>query len=820
VFARLGSWCFRRRKVVVLTWVIGFVVVMAVSSGVGGKFGTDFSAPNFESTRGADILKANFGGQGAGTPASVVFKADKGVRDPQVEATMETFFTQLRAVADDPDLDVTKDSRFDSLTTAQRKAFDAADKEVLKGLRVADPYDTTNPDAAKQIAGPQAGADEGRIAFASLEIDTDSFDDIGSIGADLDKILPEQSGLDVELGGQALGQFEEPSSETLGIAFAIVILVVAFGSVIAMGLPIGVAIAGIAAGSAIVTLLSNVLEMPDFAPFLGIMIGLGVGIDYALFIVTRYRENLRHGHTIEEAVSVAIDTAGRAVAFAGVTVVVSFLGMIVMGIGFIQGLAVSSAVTVALTVVASLTLLPAFLGFVGDKIEVSRWRGVIATGFLALGLVGLGLKVAPLAAVGFVIALITIIAGFFTPKLKGEVVRRPPRPIKQTVAYRWSRWIQHRPWRAFVTGGVILIVLAIPVLGIRLGFSDESNFAKDTTTRQAYDLLVDGFGPGFNGPFFLAASVDGPVPQPVLDGVTAAVAKDADVVFATPAQSNADVPGHDGQVSAYIWQITPKSSPQDERTTELVHRLRDDVLPTFEQQMHTEIAVTGSVPSTVDFSNLLSSRMPWFFVAVLVVSFLLMMAVFRSVLVPLKAVLMNLLSIGAAYGITVMIVQWGWFSDITHLAPGPIETFAPMMFFAIVFGLSMDYEVFLLSRIKEEYRRSGDSHTSVANGLAATARVITAAAAIMVFVFGSFLLENDRTFKLFGVGLASAILLDATVVRMLLVPATMELLGDRNWWLPKWLDRILPNINVEGTPDDVDDFGDEAPEEQRELQPV
>jgi RND superfamily putative drug exporter len=821
VFARLGSWCFQRRKLVVITWVIGFVVVMAVSSGVGGKFGTDFSAPDFESTRGADILKASFGGQGAGTPASVVFKADKGVQDPQVKATMETFFAQLKALSQDPDLDVTKDARFDSLSKGQRADLKAADKDVLKGLRISDPYDPANEDAAKQIAGPQAGADQGKIAFAELELDTDSFDDIGDIGATLAKVLPDQPGLQVELGGQALGQFEEPSSETLGIAFAVVILVLAFGSVIAMGLPIGVAIAGIAAGSAIVTLLSNALEMPDFAPFLGIMIGLGVGIDYALFIVTRYRENLRHGHTIEEAVSIAIDTAGRAVAFAGVTVVVSFLGMIVMGIGFIQGLAVSSAVTVAMTVVASLTLLPAFLGFVGERIEVSRWRGVAATGFVALGLVGAGLKVAPLAMVGFALAAITIIAGFFTPKLKQQVVRRPPRPIKQTFAYRWSRWIQHRPWRAFATGGVILVVLAIPVLGIRLGFSDESNFAKDTTTRKAYDLLVDGFGPGFNGPFFLAAQVDGPVDRSILDGVTAAVARDKDVVFSTPAVSNAQAMGKDAsETTAYLWQITPKSSPQDERTTQLVHRLRDDVLPTFEQKLGSEIAVTGSVPSTVDFSNLLSSRMPFFFLAVLVVSFLLMMAVFRSVLVPLKAVLMNLLSIGAAYGLTVMIVQWGWLSDITHLAPGPIETFAPMMFFAIVFGLSMDYEVFLLSRIKEEYRRTGDSHTSVANGLAATARVITAAAAIMVFVFGSFLLENDRTFKLFGVGLSSAILLDATVVRMLLVPATMELLGDRNWWLPRWLDRILPNINVEGTPDDVDDFGDEAPEAERELQPV
>ena len=805
MFARLGSWCFRKRKTVVLLWIAGVVVVGGISGAVGGSFGQDFQPPGFESTRGLNTLNDNFGGLGGGIPGTIVFQADQGVDDPEVKAAMEGFFAELVALRDDPNVDVRTDPAFASLTKRQRADLDKADLGVIRGMDVVSPY---SPEGARQISA------DGKIAFASLEIKGDDWDNVGSVGRSLEKILPEQSGLQVEIGGQAFGEFEEPSSETLGIAFAIVILVVAFGSVIAMGLPIGVALAGIAAGSVVVTILSNLLTMPDFAPFLGIMIGLGVGIDYALFIVTRYRENLHHGHTPEEATSIAVDTAGRAVAFAGVTVVISFLGMIVMGVSFIQGLAISSAVVVAMTVLASLTLLPAFLGFVGEKIEISRWRGVVGTGFLAVALIGAGLKITPLALVGFVLALVTVIAGFFAPPLKREVARRPPKPMRQTFAYRWSRWIQHRPWRAAIGGGAVLLVLAIPVLGIRLGFSDESNFAQDTTTKQAYDLLVTGFGPGFNGPFVMTAAVDGPADQALLDSVTAAVAADPDVAFASPA-----IPAPNGK--AYLWQITPKSSPQDEATTKLVHRLRNDVLDPFEAQLGHEIAVTGQVPGTVDFSGFLSARMPYFFVAVLLLSFLLMMAVFRSVLVPLKAVLMNLLSIGASYGITVAIVQWGWFSDITHLTPGPIETFAPMMFFAIVFGLSMDYEVFLLSRVKEEYHRSGDSHTSVANGLAATARVITAAAAIMVFVFGSFLLENDRTFKLFGVGLASAILLDATIVRMLLVPATMELLGDRNWWLPKWLDKLIPNINVEGTPDDVDEFGDDPDELLTpELEPV
>jgi RND superfamily putative drug exporter len=791
--------------VVALLWVAGIVLVGAVSGAVGGKFGQDFTPPGFESTRGIDTLEEEFGGQGAGVQGTIVFRAEQGVDDAEVKAAMEELFTMVTAIAEDPDIDVESDPRFASLDDAERAEVAEADLTLFEGMTLVSPYG----DAGAQQVSSQ-GDTAGQIAFANLEIPGDDWEEAGKVGRTLEPMLPEVDGLQVELGGAALGEFEEPSSEVLGLAFAIVLLVVAFGSVLAMGLPIGVALAGIAAGSILVTILSNLITMPDFAPFLGIMIGLGVGIDYALFIVTRYRENVHHGHTPEEATSVAIDTAGRAVAFAGVTVVISLLGMLVMGVSFIQGLAVSAAVVVAMTVVASLTLLPALLGFAGDRVEVTRWRGLIAAGFVALGLVGVGLKISPLM-VGFPLAAVTLIAGFAVRPLKQEVRRRPPKPIRETFAYRWSRFIQHNPWPAAIGGALLLLVLAIPVLGLRLGFSDEGNFAEDTTTRKAYDLLSDGFGPGFNGPFFLAARVDGPADPAVLEAVTAAVNSDPGVAFASPAIPNGPEP------TAYLWQVTPTSSPQEAATTELVHRLRDDVLVDGEAALGSEIAVTGQVPATVDFSGFLSSRMPWFFVAVLVLSFLLLMTVFRSLLVPIKAVLMNLLSIGAAYGVMVALVQWGWLSDITGLAPGPIETFAPMMLFAIVFGLSMDYEVFLLSRCKEEWTRTGDSHLSVANGLATTARVITAAAALMVFVFGSFMLENDRTFKLFGVGLATAIFLDATIVRMLLVPATMELLGDRNWWLPRWIDRILPHIDVEGTPDAVGELDDEP---ERELAPV
>jgi putative drug exporter of the RND superfamily len=386
------------------------------------------------------------------------------------------------------------------------------------------------------------------------------------------------------------------------------------------------------------------------------------------------------------------------------------------------------------------------------------------------------------------------------------------KPRRETLAYRWSRVIQHRPWASALLGAAILLVLAIPVLNLRLGFSDESNYAEDTTTKQAYDLLVEGFGPGYNGPFLLAAELPDGLSESDLEGVTEALTADPGVAEVSPPQIS-----EDGE--AAIWNLIPTTTPQDHDTSELADRLRADVLPPVESELGTEVNVTGMVPSNLDFSDYLQDRYPYFFGAVLGLSFLLLMVVFRSVLVPVKAVIMNLLSIGAAYGVVVALFQWGWLSDLTNVEPAPIETWAPMMLFAIVFGLSMDYEVFLLSRIREEWHRTGDSRTSVADGLAATAKVITAAALIMVVVFGSFVLENDRIVKLMGTGLAVAVLLDATIIRMLLVPATMELLGDKNWWLPRWLDRILPNLDVEGHADPVPEE-ELPPRPEREREPA
>jgi len=770
-FARLGAWAHDRRKLVLGLWVAVLVLGGVLSSGLGSAFRDEFNLPDSESKTGFDVLDENFGGMGTGIVGTIVFEAEQGVDDPEVRAAMQELF--------------------DHVATLDQVS------------RVESPY---AEEGARQIAseGPAAG----RIAFANVELpDEIDWSEAEKVRDAILEEMPELEGLRIELGGFIFAEFEEPSSEILGVAFAIVILILAFGSVLAMGLPVGVALFGIGLGSAVITLLSNVVTIPDLTTFIGIMIGLGVGIDYALLIVTRYREQLHAGHTVRESVITALDTAGRSVLFAGTTVVISLLGMVIMGVSFVTGLAVGAAVVVAITVVASLTLLPALLGFAGERVELTRWRGLIAAGLVAIALVGVGAKISALI-VGIPLAIVVLVAGFFVRPLKKEVLQRRARPRQETVAYRWSRVIQHRPWTAALIGVVALLVLAIPVLGLRLGASDESNYAEDTTTKQAYNLLVEGFGPGFNGPFLLVTELPEGGDVTSLEAVTEAAAADPGVAFVSP-----PVPNDPDNPTAVLWNLVPTTGPQEEETTQLVKRLRDDVLPPIEDQQGVEISVTGTVPVNIDFSDYLASRLPVFFAAVLALSFLLLMVVFRSLLVPLKAVIMNLLSVGAAYGIVVALFQWGWLSDITNVQPAPIEPWAPMMLFAIVFGLSMDYEVFLLSRIREEWHRSGDSRSSVADGLAATAKVITAAAAIMVFVFGSFILEQDRVVKLMGTGLATAILLDATVVRMLLVPATMELLGDKNWWLPRWLDRILPKIDVEGhaEPVEEEDAGEPVP---------
>ena len=419
---------------------------------------------------------------------------------------------------------------------------------------------------------------------------------------------------------------------------------------------------------------------------------------------------------------------------------------------------------------------------------------MIAAGLVALALVGVGLKQNELLIAAPVGGLV-LLAGSFIPSLKRPLPTRRVKPMTETLPYKWSRWVQRRPWLSLVIGVGVLGALTLPVLGLRLGFADEGNYPSDTTTRRAYDLLAQGFGPGFNGPLTLVAAVDSPEQLAAAQTLSDVLATTPGVVSVSPA-----VPNDAAAPTAVLWNLYPTGSPQSAEAADLVERLREDVVPSVVGESGLDVKVTGSVAVNVDFSSYLADRLPVFFAVVLLLSFVLLMAVFRSLLVPLKAVLMNLLSIGAAYGAVVAVFQWGWGASLIGLGgSAPIDPWLPVMMFAIVFGLSMDYEVFLLSRVKEEYDRTGDNELAVADGLAKTARVITAAAAIMVFVFGSFVLDPTRSIKMFGFGLAVAVFLDATVVRMLLVPATMELLGDRNWWLPRWLNRVLPKIDVEGS---------------------
>jgi RND superfamily putative drug exporter len=722
---RLALICYRRRWRVLAVWVVFLVAVSVFSSAAGGVFRNEFSLRGSESKEASDFLEERGFPSRAGFSGQIVFTSDRGVEDPEVAQAMEQLFARV--------------------------------ERTVPRTQVVSPYE---PAAARQIS------ENSRIAYAEVNLadrpDADFRSAADEIKAEAEDV--KVPGLQVELGGELFGDQELPASEAIGILLAIIVLLIAFGSVLAAGLPILTALFGIGTGIALVQLTANGLTMPDFTTQAVAMIGIGVGIDYALLIVTRYRQALRDGHQPESAVALAADTAGRSVVFAGTTVVIAVLGMLLINVPAVQGLAVGISLGVLMTMLAAITLLPAVLGFVGHNIDK------------------LGLP--------------------HKKRAEGEV--------RESFWYRWSRFLQRRPWPAAIAGLVILVLLALPVLSMRLAFADAGNRPTSDTTRRAYDLLVDGFGPGFNGPMILA--IDMPVGQQdaaTVEQLSQRLQTTRGVAFATPPRTN-------DAGNAAIVQVFPNSSPQSEETANLVDRLRDDVIPPVTQGTDVDVKVGGLTAGATDYSNYTAERLPVFIGLVLLLSFVLLMVVFRSLLVPLKAVIMNLLSIGAAYGVIVAVFQWGWGKDLIGVAEsGPVEAWAPMMLFAIVFGLSMDYEVFLLSRMKEEYDHTGNNATAVADGLAATARVITAAALIMILVFSAFVLGDDRAIKLFGFGLAVAVFLDATIVRLILVPATMELLGDWNWWMPKWLDRILPTVHVEPA-EDLDAELAQLDEEEKE----
>ena len=708
---KLAHVMYRRRRIVLGVWIVLLVGAFALSGALGGAFKTEFRLPGTESQAAFDLLaKSSF--RDRQVQAQIVFEYDGagGVRAPQVHDAMEKLFAQIDA--------------------------------KIPNVNVTSPY---SPEGAGQVSK------NGRIAFAQVNLSDRSAEALTADGKTI-KALGEQvnvPGLTIEYGGNMFATNPlNGLSEAVGLGAAIIILLIAFGSLLAMGLPIGTALFGIGTGTAIVLIMRNLVDMPNFTTSAVAMIGLGVGIDYALFIVTRYRESLAAGLDPERSVARAIDTAGRAVLFAGTTVVISVLGLLLMKTSIFKGSAIAIAIGVLVTMLASVTLLPALLGFVGRNIDKF-----------------------------------------------GSPHRRRSHPVGELTGWqRWSKVIQRRPWPAAILALAVLLFLTVPLLSMRLGFTDAGNNPTSDTTRRAYDLIAEGFGPGFNGPLLLAAKT----PHGAQD--VAALARLSqqlnsgvkNVAFATP-----PVASSDGTVA--VMQVFPRSDPQSKATSDLVTRLRDSMIPTVVGNQ-IDVKVGGITAASSDFAGYTASRLPIFIGAVLLLSFLLLMVVFRSLLVPLKAVVMNMLSIGAAYGVVVAVFQWGWGANLINVErSAPIEAWAPVFIFAVVFGLSMDYEVFLLSRIREEYDRTGDNADAVADGLALTARVITAAAAIMVCVFGSFVFGPVVSLKVLGLGLAVAVLIDATLVRLVLVPATMELLGDWNWWLPGWLERILPRVHVEST---------------------
>jgi RND superfamily putative drug exporter len=749
VLRKLATFAVRRKKTMVLGIWLPFVILISIaSSSLGDAFRTEMELPNSDA-RDAQEMISRVSPSDGGESSQIVFKTTGSIDDPE---TKEAITSALTAVAEIP------------------------------RLRVLSPYEVpTQANQNRTIAFAQVTTPE-NMSMQEMEV----------VAKDIKKVtesLRTTDGITVEYGGQLFRVFEMPESEALGLLAAVIILVLAFGSVIAMGLPIGIALLGLAAASGIVMIVSNLMSMPSEATSMVAMIGLGVGIDYALFIVTRYREALHDGMSVEDSIVEAIDTSGRAVLFAGITVVVALLGLLSIGLAFVSGFSVAMAIGVAVMMIASVTLLPALLAMVGHRIDNTSRAAVLSLAIAVFSaMIAIFTHTAAIVLAGVIVAIAVQILRFFIAPLRAPLPHRAQNNHQHSVWWRWSRVIQRRPWTSLIGSVVLLGVMSAPMFSLRLGFSDNGNADKSTDVRRAYDLISEGFGPGFNGPLYISVGGNTPSDPAAMNQFAATISQAEGIAAAVPVPLPSD---EIGLVIAY-----PTTSPQDEATSDLVHRLRSDVIPAT----NVDAKVGGFTAGGIDFSDYLSQRLPWLIGIVLVLSFILLMAVFRSILVPLKAVLMNLLSVGAAYGVVVAVFQWGWAGDFFGIGkPGPVEAWAPMFLFAIVFGLSMDYEVFLLSRMKEEYHRTGDNATAVADGVAATARVITAAALIMVCVFAAFVLAPDRQLKLFGMGMAVAVFIDATVVRMLLVPATMELLGDRNWWIPKWLDRVLPRIDVEGT---------------------
>ena len=716
----IARWCFRHRFVVIATWVVVLAGLGALAQAIKSDYNNSFQVPGTGSATAQELLARAVPAQ-AGDSDTIVWRVSHGtVRDRAVTARMTGVLNRIATLP-----------------------------EVAA---VTSPY---GPHTAAQIS------QDGRIAYATVQF-TGQAD--GLVKADVTRVIntteaARAPGLDVQLGGPAIGSAQQTPLgiiSAVGMLAAAVVLFIAFGSLLGMVLPIVTAIAGVGGGLLAVALLTHAMSVTSIAPILGALIGLGVGVDYALFIVTRHRRGLQSGLAPEDAAVQAIDTSGRAVLFAGGTVCIALLGIFVLGMTFLNGLAVACALTVAFTVAAAVTLLPALLGVFGMRVLSRRQRR---------GLQGAG---SPLLAGG-----------------SGGVVP----PGRHGLWARWSGTVERKPAALAAAAAAVMVILAIPVLSLRLGSSDQGNDPSSTTTRQAYDLLAEGFGPGFNGALLLVAQTSSPADAAALRSLEARLPQTANV---------ASVRTLAATQGTSVIQVTPGTSPEAKATSDLIATLRDHAIPAAEQGTTLRVYVGGVTATFADFATVVDGKMPWFILAIVGLSFLLLVAAFRSLLIPATAAVMNLLAAAATFGVLTAFFQWGWGTDAFGLGKaGPVEAFLPVVSLAILFGLSMDYQVFLVSRMNEEWVHGRDNRRAVRTGQLETARVITAAATIMICVFLTFSFMGQRDIAEFGIGLAAAVALDAFILRTILVPALMHLFGNANWWLPRWLDRRLPHLAIE-----------------------
>jgi len=724
----LARWCHTHRLVVILVWVAALVGLGAATMSAGSSYSSDFSLPNTDSTKAYTLMAQAFPAQ-SGDSATMVWHVDSGtVRDQAVESRMSATLTSIAHLSDVAGVS--------SPYTSPSSRISADGKTAYATIELAD--------SSKQLSGAQVHALIDTAQKASTKT------------------------LEVELGGGAIQSTEQSpasDSEIVGIIAAAVVLFLAFGSLFAMALPILTGVAGVGGGLLAVGLLTHATPIADFAPSLGALIGLGVGIDYALFIVTRFRCALRSGQDVREAVGTAVNTSGRAVLFAGGTVCIALLGMLVLGLSFLDGVALAAAITVGSTVLAALTLLPAMLGVLGPRVFSRRERRRMAAGEL--------------------------------PQITHGT------EDKRGLWRRWAGSVERRPRLMSLVALVMMGVLAIPTLGLRLGAADAGNDPASTTTRKAYDLLAEGFGAGFNGPLVLVAETPSGTDKAAVDHLVTALEKEPGVAHVAAPQV-----AEDGKVE--LIQVVSSTSPESKQTTELIDHLRAETIPKAEAGTGLRVYVGGGTATYADFAAVLGGKLPLFVGLIVALGFVLLVIAFRCLLVPLTAALMNLLAAAASFGVVTAFFEWGWGSDALGMGrAGPVEAFVPVMMLAILFGLSMDYQVFLVSRMHEEWVHHRDNARAVKIGQVETSRVITIAATIMISVFCTFAFGSQRIIGEFGIGLATAVALDAFVLRTVLVPAVMHVFGRANWWLPAWLDRLLPHLHVE--PPEIEEAASPVP---------